>query len=60
MLCAQALALVAQAVGRLPRGSTLAVTYNSADVRQDVAAWARERGHRLTGVDAATLRLQRA
>jgi hypothetical protein len=44
MLCAQALAVVAQAAARLPRGGTLAIAYNTDDVRRDLLAWARDRG----------------
>ena len=44
MLCAQALALVAQAVAKLHSGEALAVRYNTEDVRRDLLVWARERG----------------
>ena len=47
MLCAQALAVVAQALARLQPGSILEVRYNADDVRRDLLAWARERGHQV-------------
>ncbi len=59
MLCAQALAVVAQAVERLAPGGVLHATYNTDDVQRDLAIWVRERGHRLLEMDATTLRLQR-
>jgi hypothetical protein len=43
MLCAQALAVVAQAVERA-HGRPVDVTYNTDDVKQDLLVWARERG----------------
>ncbi|MBI4342625.1 MAG: hypothetical protein HY599_04605 [Candidatus Omnitrophica bacterium] len=42
MLCAQALARVAQAIARGERGSVLRVRYNTDDVRRDLLAWAQE------------------
>lgn len=45
MLCAQALALVAQAMDRVPEGHALTIFYNTEDVRRDLLAWAREKGH---------------
>ena len=60
MLCAQALAVVAQAIDRLPTGGILAVRYNTADVRQDLAVWAQERGHQLDIIDSTTLHLERS
>ena len=59
MLCAQALAVVAQAVERLAPGGVLRVRYNAGDVQRDLLLWARERGHRLLEADAAALRMQR-
>lgn len=44
MLCAQALALVAQAVERLSPGEQIRVLLNAEDVRHDLLVWARERG----------------
>ena len=45
MLCAQALALVAQAIERLRGGGILDVAYNADDVKRDLLIWARERGY---------------
>jgi TusA-related sulfurtransferase len=45
MLCAQALAVVAAALDRLPSGGVVAVAYGAPDVRQDLIAWAAQRGH---------------
>ncbi|MBI4004149.1 MAG: M67 family metallopeptidase [Candidatus Omnitrophica bacterium] len=58
MTCAQALAVVAKAVAGLANGSTLDVSYNADDVKQDVLAWARERGHRVQGASPGHLTLQ--
>ena len=44
MLCAQALAVVAQALERGRPGAALSVRYNSQDVKHDLLVWARERG----------------
>ena len=57
MLCAQALAVVAQALGRLPAGSVLEVRYNVPDVKRDLLAWGRERGHAIHDATATTLHL---
>ncbi len=59
MLCAQALARVAQAVAQLPPGGVLEVHYNAADVRRDLLAWAADRGHTLAAVVDGRLRLTR-
>ena len=56
MLCAQALAVIARAIDPVLPGTTLAIQYNAEDVRRDLAAWAKERGHRL--VEAGHQRLQ--
>ena len=45
MLCAQALAVVAQAVERLRPNVRLEVISNAEDVQQDLIAWASTRGH---------------
>jgi len=47
MLCAQALAVVAQAVRRLAVGQQLEVSWNAEDVHRDLLVWARERGYDL-------------
>jgi len=51
MLCAQALAVVAQQLARLTAGGRVAIQYNTDDVKHDLIAWANDQGHR---VDAAT------
>ncbi len=51
MLCAQALAVVAQQLARLTAGGRAAIPYNTDDVKHDLIAWANDRGHH---VDAAT------
>ena len=45
MLCAQALALVARAMAPLEPGRALEVIYDTEDVRQDLLAWAQDRGY---------------
>ena len=47
MLCAQALALVAQALAACPPGTPVRAVYSTDDVRRDLAAWAAERGYEL-------------
>ena len=47
MLCAQALALVAQALAAYPPGAPVRVRYSAEDVRRDLVAWAAERGYGL-------------
>jgi TusA-related sulfurtransferase len=56
MLCAQALAVVAQAAGRLPAGEALEIMYNAEDVKQDLIAWAQQRGRAIQ--DAGPMRLR--
>ncbi len=51
MLCAQALAVVAQQLARLTAGGRAAIQYNTDDAKHDLIAWANDRGHH---VDAAT------
>ena len=59
MLCAQALAVVAQAAARLPRGGALEIAYNTDDVERDLRAWARERGWAVAAPGAGMLRVVR-
>lgn len=59
MLCAQALAIVAQAVKRVRVGDTLRIVYNAEDVKRDLLAWAAEQRHRITEAGQATLQLTR-
>ena len=58
MLCAQALALVAQAAGRLADGEPIDILYSADDVRRDLVAWARERAYELRELCPGTIRLQ--
>ena len=45
MLCAQALAVVAQAMAPLPIGTWATIRYTTDDVKRDLVAWATERGY---------------
>jgi hypothetical protein len=58
MLCAQALAVVAQAAGRAADGP-LAVRYNAADVRRDLLTWAEQTGRLAEEPESGLLRLAR-
>jgi len=59
MLCAQALALVAQAVAHVPRGAVIEVWYNAADVKHDLLVWAQTHAHHVREVNAERLAIQR-
>ena len=59
MLCAQALAIVAQAMSGLAPKQMLEIRYDAEDVRRDLTAWAVERGHPLVESGPLRLRLQR-
>ena len=59
MLCAQALAVVAQAMGRIEMGEIVQVLYDTEDVRRDLLAWASDRGHRVDDRRAAMLHIER-
>ena len=59
MLCAQALAVVAQAVERLPINGAATLLYNTADVQRDLILWARDRGFLVDEPTAGALHLQR-
>ena len=59
MLCAQALALVAQALARVKPGEALDVRYTTQDVKQDLRVWADRLGHRVSEPGAFTLRIER-
>ena len=59
MLCAQALALLAQSVDRLPIGRRAAILYTTDDVKLDVIIWARERGFIVSERSPGILRLER-
>lgn len=58
MVCAQALAIVAQAVERLPAGGLATILYNAPDVRQDLLLWARDRGCSIDEQTSGALHLQ--
>lgn len=60
MLCAQALALVAQAADRLRTGEELRVAYNTEDVRRDLLAWGRQGHHVVQDTGAGWLRVAQA
>jgi hypothetical protein len=59
MLCAQALALVAQAFERLGMRQTLEVLTSADDVRQDLVAWGRDRAHSVEDMGRGMLRITR-
>ena len=59
MLCAQALAVVSQAIERLPRGQELMVLYNAEDVKRDLLVWAGERGYGVREVNEGALGIVR-
>ena len=59
MVCAQALAVVAQAVERLPVDGAATILYNTADVQRDLIVWARDRGLSVNESTAGTLHVQR-
>ena len=60
MLCAQALAVVAQALRQAAPGASIEVTFNADDVRRDLLIWAREQGHHAAPAGPARLRIQRS
>ena len=59
MVCAQALAVVARAMGRVAAGQPVEVRYNAEDVRRDLLVWAREQGHAVQAEAAGVVRLAR-
>ena len=60
MMCAQALAVVARALGQLPDGAALEIRYNTLDVKRDLLLWARDRQLLIEEGDQATVRIIRA
>lgn len=60
MLCAQALAVAAQAVTRLNVGGSLDILLNAEDVRHDLLVWARERALVVHESAPGVLKLQRS
>ncbi|GEM_PF-5027447 len=59
MLCAQALAVVSDALARVAVGASMEVRFNSADVQRDLEIWARDRGHAARLQDSDRLMIQR-
>lgn len=59
MLCAQALAVVSEAVKRLGSGGRLTVRFNTPDVKQDLITWAKDRGLGVHETEPETLQLER-
>ncbi len=59
MLCAQALAVVAEAMAKLPIGAAAAIHYNTDDVKRDLCVWANERQYGVSELDEWTLRFER-
>ncbi len=59
MLCAQALAVIAQAVERLEAGAGLVISYNAEDVRHDLLVWAREHQLHVVHVNADAIQVRR-
>ena len=57
MLCAQALAVVDQAMKSLQPGGTLRIHYGAEDVRHDLLVWAREHHYPITEEPASILRM---
>ena len=60
MVCAQALAVVAQALRRLQAGDAVEVLYNAQDVRRDLLVWAKDRGYPVLQVGEGALAIRRA
>lgn len=59
MLCAQALAVVAQAMKPLKAGDCVDVQMSTEDVRSDLLAWAQAAGFRVQPVESLRLRIGR-
>ena len=57
MLCAQALAVVGDAIKPLRSGDALDVVYNAEDVKQDLIIWASDRGYDVRPVSDTVLRI---
>ena len=58
MLCAQALAVVAQSIGQLRAGEVASVHYNTDDVKHDLLVWAHDRGHQIDVAAPGILQIQ--
>ena len=59
MLCAQALAVVAKSLERVPVGTTVRVLYDAADVKADLLVWAAQRGYPVGAEDPSALWIER-
>ncbi len=59
MLCAQALAAVAQALAPLRPGEAVEVRYNTEDVKRDLLVFAKDRGHAAVELGTGALRIER-
>ena len=59
MLCAQALAVVAQAINQLKPAGSLDVVYNAGDVKRDLSIWAKDQGYVIVEHRVSCLRIQR-
>ena len=57
MLCAQALAVVGNAIEPLKAGDALDVMYNTEDVKRDLIIWASDRGYDTRPVSDTALRM---
>lgn len=53
MVCAQALAVVAKALARLPSGAPATLLYGTDDVRRDLLAWVAGRGYAAAEIPGA-------
>ena len=58
MVCAQALAVVAQALGRVQAGDAVEVLFNAEDVKLDLLVWAKDRGYSVLQVDKGALAIR--
>jgi TusA-related sulfurtransferase len=59
MLCAQALAVAAQAMRTLKHGESLDVRMSTEDVRGDLLTWAKTVGHDVQPIERFRLRIRR-
>ena len=59
MLCAQALAVVAESVGRLSPGERVEVVFDAKDVERDLMTWASRQGHRAEASGPSRLLIER-
>ena len=59
MLCAQALAAVAQVLAPLQPGNAVEVRCNAEDVKRDLLIWAKGRGHAVRVTGQAVLRIEK-